>query len=78
MPMTDEVMNWLKNEVKKECGIIINPVFFDCEDDNQTCFFEVDEKQEFIVVNTIHSFGDFACAFDVPKFENGKWVNFYE
>ena len=78
MPMTEEVINDLKSHLLKESGIEINPVFFDHELDNQTCVFEVNQEDEYAVVETIHELGDFCCFFDTPAFEGGKWINMYD
>lgn len=78
MAMTDKVMTFLKNEVKEDVKININPIYFEAEDDNQTCFFEVEDTNEMIVVNSIHQIGDFACGFDIPKVIDGEWVNLYD
>lgn len=75
-PMEKRVIESLKKEVKKKCCIEIRPLLF--EGDDQMCYFEVDKRNEMPVVEAIHSLGDFQCAFDVPKFENGEWRNFYE
>ena len=78
MVMTDNAMKTLKSQVKKELKIDIQPILFESEDDNQTCYFKVSDEKEMLVVAAIHSLGDFSCAFNIPKFENDKWQNFYE
>ena len=78
MPVTDNVMNELKTTVFDKCGIDINPIFFDFELDDQTCFFEIENEKEHDVINAINEISDFVCFFCVPAIKNDQWINMYD